>query len=77
MLYQEKKFELPLEHDVIVTGRMDQVNRIEGNKVEIIDYKTGKPKDEKAAAKICSSASTRWRREKCSISIRRASCFTT
>ena len=51
MLYQEKTFELPLEHDVIVTGRMDQVNRIEGNQVEIIDYKTGRPKDAKAAAK--------------------------
>jgi DNA helicase II / ATP-dependent DNA helicase PcrA len=51
VLYQEKTFELPLEHDVIVTGRMDQVNRIARDKVEIIDYKTGKPKDEKAAAK--------------------------
>jgi DNA helicase-2/ATP-dependent DNA helicase PcrA len=51
VLYQEKTFALPLEHDVIVTGRMDQVNRIKGDKVEIIDYKTGKPKDEKAAAK--------------------------
>src|SRR5271163_3090056 len=51
VLYQEKTFELPLEHDVIVTGRMDQVNRIEGNQVEIIDYKTGRPKDAKAAAK--------------------------
>ena len=28
---------------------MDQVNRIEGDSVEIVDYKTGKPKDEKAA----------------------------
>ncbi len=51
LLCQEKTFELPLEHDVIVTGRMDQVNRIAGKKVEIVDYKTGKPKDEKAAAK--------------------------
>ena len=51
VLHQEKTFELPLEHDVIVTGRMDQVNRIEGNQVEIIDYKTGRPKDVKAAAK--------------------------
>ncbi len=50
VLYQEKTFELPLEHDVIVTGRMDQVNRIEGQQVEIIDYKTGRPKDVKAAA---------------------------
>ena len=51
VLYQEKTFELPLEHDVVVTGRMDQVNRIEGTRVEIIDYKTGRPKDAKAAAK--------------------------
>jgi DNA helicase II / ATP-dependent DNA helicase PcrA len=51
VLHQEKAFELPLEHDVIVTGRMDQVNRVEGNQVEIIDYKTGRPKDVKAAAK--------------------------
>jgi DNA helicase II / ATP-dependent DNA helicase PcrA len=51
LLCQEKTFELPLEHDVIVTGRMDQVNRISGSKVEIIDYKTGKPKDAKSAAK--------------------------
>jgi DNA helicase II / ATP-dependent DNA helicase PcrA len=51
LLHQEKTFELPLEHDVIITGRMDQVNRVEGNQVEIIDYKTGRPKDGKAAAK--------------------------
>src|ERR1700723_2555150 len=51
VLHQEKTFELPLEHDVIVTGRMDQVNRLNGNQVEIIDYKTGRPKDVKAAAK--------------------------
>jgi DNA helicase-2/ATP-dependent DNA helicase PcrA len=51
VLHQEKTFELSLEHDVIVTGRMDQVNRIAGNQVEIIDYKTGRPKDVKAAAK--------------------------
>jgi DNA helicase-2/ATP-dependent DNA helicase PcrA len=51
VLHQEKTFELSLEHDVIITGRMDQVNRIEGNQVEIIDYKTGRPKDVKAAAK--------------------------
>ena len=51
MLYQEKTFELSLEHDVIVTGRMDQVNRLDGDRVEIIDYKTGRPKDAKAAAK--------------------------
>ena len=51
VLYQEKKFELPLDNDVIVTGRIDQINRISGKKVEIIDYKTGKAKEKKAAAK--------------------------
>jgi RecB family exonuclease len=51
VIYQEKNFELALENDVVVTGRMDQVNRLDGSAVEIIDYKTGKPKDAKAAAK--------------------------
>ena len=51
VLYQEKAFELPLEHNVVITGRMDQVNRLEKNAVEIVDYKTGRPKDEKKAAK--------------------------
>jgi DNA helicase-2/ATP-dependent DNA helicase PcrA len=50
VLYQEKPFELPLDGDVIVTGRMDQVNRIGKNSIEILDYKTGKPRDEKSAA---------------------------
>jgi DNA helicase-2/ATP-dependent DNA helicase PcrA len=49
VLHQEKAFELPLEHNVIVTGRMDQVNRIGEDAVEIVDYKTGKPKDAKKA----------------------------
>jgi ATP-dependent DNA helicase UvrD/PcrA len=50
VLYQEKRFELPLEHEVVVTGRMDQVNRTENGGIEIIDYKTGRPRDEKKAA---------------------------
>ncbi len=50
VIYQEKNFELALENDVVVTGRMDQVNRLDGSAVEIIDYKTGKAKDAKAAA---------------------------
>ena len=50
VLYQEKSFELPLEHEVIVMGRMDQVNRIGNGEVEIVDYKTGKPRDAKKAA---------------------------
>ncbi len=50
VLYLEKPFELPLENEVVVTGRMDQMNRISGKRVEIVDYKTGRPKDAKKAA---------------------------
>ncbi|HYL45738.1 MAG TPA: ATP-dependent DNA helicase [Candidatus Limnocylindrales bacterium] len=49
VLFQEKTFELPLEHEIVVTGRMDQVNRLGKGKAEIVDYKTGKPKDAKKA----------------------------
>jgi putative RecB family exonuclease len=41
---QEKAFELPLENDVVITGRIDQINSLGRNEVEIVDYKTGKPK---------------------------------
>jgi len=47
VMFQEKPFELPLEHDVVVTGRIDQINRLANDAVEIVDYKTGKPKDQK------------------------------
>jgi len=50
VLYQEKAFELPLENNVTITGRIDQVNRIDGDAVEIVDYKTGKPRDAKKAS---------------------------
>lgn len=45
VLHQEKTFELALERDILVTGRIDQVNRLEGRRVEIVDYKTGKVRD--------------------------------
>ncbi|HEY2459926.1 MAG TPA: ATP-dependent DNA helicase [Candidatus Acidoferrum sp.] len=48
---QEKPFELPLENNVIVAGRMDQINSLGGNDVEIIDYKTGKPRKDADARK--------------------------
>jgi DNA helicase II / ATP-dependent DNA helicase PcrA len=51
VLELEKPFELPLENDVILTGRIDQVNRLDRNEVEIIDYKTGKPRQEADARK--------------------------
>jgi DNA helicase II / ATP-dependent DNA helicase PcrA len=44
VLEQEKGFELPLANGVILTGRMDQVNGLGGRDVEIVDYKTGKPR---------------------------------
>src|SRR5271157_5298833 len=51
ILEQEKAFELPLENDVILTGRMDQVNSLGRNDVEIVDYKTGKPRKDGDARK--------------------------
>jgi DNA helicase-2/ATP-dependent DNA helicase PcrA len=44
VLELEKAFELPLENNVTIIGRMDQVNSLGHKDVEIIDYKTGKPK---------------------------------
>jgi len=49
VLGQEKTFELPMAGDIVVTGRMDQVNRLGPGEAEIVDYKTGRPRDEKAA----------------------------
>ena len=43
---QEKGFELPLENNVIIVGRIDQINSLGRNNVEIVDYKTGKPRKE-------------------------------
>ncbi len=49
VLGQEKSFELPMAGNVVITGRMDQVNRMGPREAEIVDYKTGRPRDEKAA----------------------------
>ena len=51
ILEQEKGFELPLENDVILIGRMDEVNALGRKDVEIVDYKTGRPKKEADAHK--------------------------
>jgi DNA helicase-2/ATP-dependent DNA helicase PcrA len=45
ILEQEKPFELPLENNVIINGRIDQINSLGGNDVEIVDYKTGKARN--------------------------------
>src|SRR5438552_1136250 len=49
---QEKAFELPLDNNVIIKGRIDQINAL-GNEpdVEIVDYKTGRPKKDADAKK--------------------------
>jgi DNA helicase-2/ATP-dependent DNA helicase PcrA len=49
VLEQEKAFELPLDPEVVIIGRMDQINRLGAGRVEIVDYKTGNPKREKQA----------------------------
>jgi len=50
VLYQEKSFELRLEPDLVLSGRIDQVNRLDGRQVEIVDYKTGKVRNQENAA---------------------------
>jgi DNA helicase II / ATP-dependent DNA helicase PcrA len=50
VLHQEKGFELPFADDVVITGRMDQVNRLGEREIEIVDYKTGRPRDAEKAA---------------------------
>jgi DNA helicase-2/ATP-dependent DNA helicase PcrA len=44
VIAQEKAFELSLENNVVLKGRMDQVNRLGPGEEEIVDYKTGKPR---------------------------------
>jgi len=51
VLHQEKYFELALASNVVVIGRMDQINRVGPRSVEIVDYKTGRPRLEKDAQK--------------------------
>jgi DNA helicase-2/ATP-dependent DNA helicase PcrA len=51
ILEQEIVFELPMENNVVVTGRIDQVNALGRNDVEIVDYKTGRPKKDFEARK--------------------------
>src|SRR5437773_3215946 len=52
VLEQEKAFELPLENNVVIKGRIDQINSLGNNRaVEIVDYKTGRPKKDVDAEK--------------------------
>jgi ATP-dependent DNA helicase UvrD/PcrA len=51
VIAQEKSFDLPMENNVVLIGRIDQVNRIGEGREEIVDYKTGKPRDAEKARK--------------------------
>ncbi len=48
---QEKTFELPMEDNIVVTGRIDQINRFGEGDREIVDYKTGRPRTAEDARK--------------------------
>src|SRR2546423_2841490 len=51
ILELEKTFELPVENNVVLKGRIDQINALGGGAVEIVDYKTGRPKKDAEARK--------------------------
>ena len=51
ILEQEKAFELPLENNVVVQGRIDQINSLGRKDVEVVDYKTGRPRKDSDAKK--------------------------
>jgi DNA helicase-2/ATP-dependent DNA helicase PcrA len=51
VLELEKNFELPVENDVILKGRIDQINSLGRSDVEIVDYKTGAPGKDSDARK--------------------------
>ena len=40
-----------MDNNVVLTGRMDQVNRLGPGEEEIVDYKTGRPRNEDKAKK--------------------------
>jgi DNA helicase-2/ATP-dependent DNA helicase PcrA len=51
VIAQEKSFDLPMDNNVVLKGRMDQVNRLGPGEEEIVDYKTGKTRNEEKAKK--------------------------
>lgn len=51
ILELEKNFELPVENNVVLKGRIDQINSLGRNDVEVVDYKTGKPQKQTEARK--------------------------
>jgi DNA helicase-2/ATP-dependent DNA helicase PcrA len=49
ILELEKTFALPVENNIVLKGRIDQINALGRGEVEIVDYKTGKAKKETEA----------------------------
>ena len=49
--YLERNFSLKIGPALTIAGRIDRIDKLEGGTYEVIDYKTGKLKDEKAVAK--------------------------
>ena len=47
----EKLFKIKLEGELFVTGKIDRVDSVSGNGLEIVDYKTGNMPDKKELAK--------------------------
>jgi len=47
----ERPFDLHMDRDVLIKGRVDLINDLGGGEVEIVDFKTGRPKDEKQIKK--------------------------
>ena len=64
VLEQEKAFELPLENNVIINGRIDQINSLGKKDVEIIDYKTGKVPQRSRRAPRSATQHLRHRRQR-------------
>lgn len=47
ILFLEKKFKIKINPQINIIGKIDRIDKIENNKIEIIDYKTGKIPSEK------------------------------
>ena len=51
ILELEKTFALPVENNVVLKGRIDQINALGRGEVEVVDYKTGRAKKDTEARK--------------------------